>query len=71
MCQMCEEYEAEVRKLDMALRRPIEVKFEPDEYAALLAQAKHNGRPIERELLHIVLTELGHRSHTKLTAPDR
>ena len=69
MCQMCEEYEAELRRLDPSSVRSITVKFEPDERAALEAHAKRNNRSAERDVLHILLTELGHAKQSPSSEP--
>jgi hypothetical protein len=53
MCQMCEEYEAELRRLGIAMDE-ITVTFEPDELDELHHLAKAHGHSVPDEVQAIV-----------------
>jgi hypothetical protein len=56
MCQMCEEYEAELRRLGIAMdeKHKVEVDFDSDEMAALRVLAAAHGHSVEKEIELIV-----------------
>jgi plasmid stability protein len=53
MCQMCEEYEAELRRLGIAMDE-ITVNLDPDTREELEQQAKTHGQSIAHEAEHIL-----------------
>jgi plasmid stability protein len=50
MCQMCDEYEAELRRMGIAMDEKITVEFDTDEMAALRLEAEAHGHDVAAEV---------------------
>jgi len=54
MCQMCEEYEAELRRLGIEMDEKVTVEFESETFEALSRQAEAHGHSVVDEVRQIV-----------------
>jgi plasmid stability protein len=55
MCQMCEEYEAELRRMGIAMDNEIVISdLEPETVEALERQARLHGHSVDQEVKHIL-----------------
>jgi hypothetical protein len=50
MCQMCDEYEAELRRLGIAMDEKITVEFDGEEMAVLRREADAHGHDVASEI---------------------
>ncbi len=65
MCQMCEDYEAELRRLGVAMEREITVSLDDELMAAVRRRADANGRDVAAEIKAIVEEDL----RARMSAP--
>lgn len=54
MCQMCDEYEAELRRMGIAMDEKIEIDLDADILSAVSRQAEAHGHSVGEEVLAIV-----------------
>jgi hypothetical protein len=50
MCQMCEDYEAELRRLGIAMDEKVTVEFDGDDMAVLRREAEAHGHDVSAEI---------------------
>ena len=58
MCQMCEEYEAGLRRFGIAMDEKVTIEFEPDELDELSQRAEAHGHSIGDEVRDIVRQQI-------------
>jgi hypothetical protein len=58
MCQMCEEYEAELRRMGIAMDEKVTVEFDHDAMDALGHRAEVHGHDVASEVRSIVLEKI-------------
>jgi plasmid stability protein len=71
MCQMCEEYEAELRRLGIAMDEKVTVEFGPDELNQLGHRAEAHGHDVSAEIRAIVVETIRHPVETDWVARAR
>jgi plasmid stability protein len=71
MCQMCDEYEAELRRLGIAMDEKVTVEFEPDELDELSQRAEAHGHDVSAEVRAIVVEKIRHSNDTDWVARAR
>ena len=54
MCQMCDEYEAELRRMGIAMDEKVTVDFDRETMDGLRRQAEAHGHDVETEVREIV-----------------
>lgn len=65
MCQMCEEYEAELKRMGIAMDGDIVIKgLERETLEALEERAREHGITVDEEVKHIVRSTVGSRRMT-------